>query len=375
MSLEPYREVITNMILEHKTHSDIAEHLSQLGAGRGYSVRSVRRFCASHGLRREVSDTHLEIAVSTAVQEAGPTYGRKMMTGYLAAKGIRASESRVGRALQTIHRPYHEMRCSGARNLNPIPYRAAYTGHKLHLDQNEKLGMFGVTHVLAIDGYSSKIMAYACMPVKNNLTIYEKVYRPAVINNGMWDQIRVDHGKEFFLTLFIQEILADHRLNTETPPYRQTQSTKEALVQLVDQELIDMDCNLTRYCVSNLICQLCHLGISRVVEAWNNHRIPGKGIPNQLAQGGSAKNISAALLPNGTEAADLYMDTLGSSLTRVSSFGMDPFTSEHEKATVEQLFSEKWPDIAVLLNNAVNKNFLPFKEALITLVTLTQRYS
>ncbi|KAF4114223.1 hypothetical protein G5714_004446 [Onychostoma macrolepis] len=150
-----------------------------------------------------------------------------MMTGYLAAKGIRAAESWVGRALQTIHRPYHEMRCGGARNLNPIPYHAAYTGHKLHLDQNEKLGMFGVTHVLAIDGYSSKIMAYACMPVKNNLTIYEKVYRPAVINNGMWDQIREDHGKEFFLTLYIQEILADHRLNTETPPYRQTQSTKQ----------------------------------------------------------------------------------------------------------------------------------------------------
>lgn len=50
---------------------------------------------------------------------------------------------------------------------------------------------------------------------------------------------------------------------------------KEALVQLVDQELIDMDCSLTRYCVSNLSCQLCHLGISRVVEAWNNHMISG----------------------------------------------------------------------------------------------------
>ncbi|XP_018927648.2 uncharacterized protein LOC109054865 [Cyprinus carpio] len=317
------------------------------------------------------------------------------MTGYLTSKGIRAAESRVGRALRTINRPYHEMRCSGVRNLNPIPYCATYTGHKLHLDQNEKLVMFGATHVLAIDGYSSKIMAYSCMPVKNNLIIYDEVYRPAVINNGMWDQIRVDHGKEFFLTLFMQEILADHRMNTATPPYRQTTSTKnhtieriwpeinnrvnyplkEALVQLVDQELIDMDCNLTRYCVSNLVCQLCHLGISRVVEAWNNHRIPGKGIPNQIAQGGCAKKISAALLPHGTEAADLYMNTLGSSLTRVSAFGTDPFTSEHEKATVEQLFSEKWPDITYLLNNTVNKNFLPFKEALVCLVNLTQRYS
>lgn len=50
-------------------------------------------------------------------------------------------------------------------------------GHKLHMDQNEKLGMFGVTHVLAIDGYSSKIVAQSTMPTKNNLVIYDEVYR------------------------------------------------------------------------------------------------------------------------------------------------------------------------------------------------------
>lgn len=50
-------------------------------------------------------------------------------------------------------------------------------GHKLHLDQNEKLAMFGVTHVIAIDGYSRKVVAHATMPVKNNLVIYEDVYR------------------------------------------------------------------------------------------------------------------------------------------------------------------------------------------------------
>ncbi|CAB1449821.1 unnamed protein product [Pleuronectes platessa] len=52
-----------------------------------------------------------------------------------------------------------------------------YGGHKLHLDQNEKLMMFGVTRVLAVDGYSSKTIANATMPVKNNLVIFEEVYR------------------------------------------------------------------------------------------------------------------------------------------------------------------------------------------------------
>lgn len=50
-------------------------------------------------------------------------------------------------------------------------------GHKLHIDQNEKLVMFGATHVLAIDGFSSKSVAQATMPVKNNLVIYDQVYR------------------------------------------------------------------------------------------------------------------------------------------------------------------------------------------------------
>lgn len=106
-----------------------------------------------------------------------------------------------------------------------------------------------------------------------------------------------------------------------------------------------------------------------------SHLLQEKESPTRLHRVVVQKKISAALLPHGTEAADLYMNTLGSSLTRVSAFGTDPFTSEHEKATVEQLFSEKWPDITYLLNNTVNKNFLPFKEALVCLVNLTQRYS
>ncbi len=34
-----------------------------------------------------------------------------MMTGYLAAQGVRASEVRVGRTLAQMHEPYHQARC------------------------------------------------------------------------------------------------------------------------------------------------------------------------------------------------------------------------------------------------------------------------
>ena len=71
------------------------------------------------------------------------------------------------------------------RNRNPIPYYASHYGHKLHIDQNEKLGMFGVTHVIAVDGFSSFIVRYCSMPYKNNLTIYDRVVR--YVHYLSWD--------------------------------------------------------------------------------------------------------------------------------------------------------------------------------------------
>lgn len=60
-------------------------------------------------------------------------------------------------------------------------------------------------------------------------------------------------------------------------------------------------------------------------------------------------------------------------LTRESSFGTDPFSMEEEKATVERLFAETYPDVADLFNSAVNKNLSPFKDAVIYLINLTKR--
>ena len=71
---------------------------------------------------------------------------------------------------------YQEREQNTAKLLNPVPYQADYFGHKMHLDQNEKLVMYGCTTVLAIDGYSSSVLAVASMLVKNNIEIYHSVF-------------------------------------------------------------------------------------------------------------------------------------------------------------------------------------------------------
>ena len=109
--------------------------------------------------------------------QVGPSYGRKMMTGYIKQKhNLSIGEARIGKALSTVSPVYTTSRRTTARRaINPVPYRADYFGHKLHVDQNEKLKMYGVTHVAAIDGHSRFIVAISTMPVKNNVAIYEDI--------------------------------------------------------------------------------------------------------------------------------------------------------------------------------------------------------
>lgn len=99
------------------------------------------------------------------------------MSDLLSSQGWIVGENRVGRCLQRVHPTYHNFRRVDTNlQMNPIPYISKYFGHKLHIDQNEKISMFGVTHILAVDGYSGKIMSLVTMPVKNCALIYTHVY-------------------------------------------------------------------------------------------------------------------------------------------------------------------------------------------------------
>ncbi len=77
------------------------------------------------------------------------------------------------------------------RHLNPPPYTARFFGDKLHFDQNEKLAMYDLTHVMAIDGFSCKTI-----PVKNSIAIYNVPMKPLLLHYTLWQQVRVDHGTE-----------------------------------------------------------------------------------------------------------------------------------------------------------------------------------
>ena len=98
------------------------------------------------------------------------------MTGHLRhSQGLRVGVNRVGQSLKRVNPQYHrERQTSTSRHFDPVPYYAEYFGHKLHLDQNEKLI---VTEVIAVDGYSSFITAKSVMALKSNTVIYKEVFR------------------------------------------------------------------------------------------------------------------------------------------------------------------------------------------------------
>ncbi|ELU08235.1 hypothetical protein CAPTEDRAFT_101619, partial [Capitella teleta] len=209
---------------------------------------------------------------------------------------VPATERGVRDVLRQVSAPNHVDRRQSMRNRNSIPYSASYPGHKLHMDQNEKLAMFGATHVIAVDGFSSCVTSHTTMPIKNNCLIYEEVYRPTIQTHGMWDTVRVDHGREFYLTLFMQGKNEHLRLNRQRSAYIQTPSRsnlrverlwpevnnrvnypiKAALVSMVDNEALDMQDDLHRFCCSDLTVQTCRVGMQRCIPAWNEHHITGE---------------------------------------------------------------------------------------------------
>lgn len=109
--------------------------------------------------------------------QVGHTCHRKLMKGHLAARGLRVSKSQTSDSLQRVHPDGYEAQRSNTFNcVNPTRHATKF-GHKLPVDQNEKLIEYGVTHEIATDGFSGKVINYFTLPIKNNMSRYDQVYR------------------------------------------------------------------------------------------------------------------------------------------------------------------------------------------------------
>ncbi|KAK3737609.1 hypothetical protein QZH41_010509, partial [Actinostola sp. cb2023] len=213
------------------------------------------------------------------------------------------------------------------------------------------------------------------------------------ITEGLFDQIRVDHGKEFYLTLYMQEMLSQFRTNPRRDPHRQTQSKKNlrierfwvevnarvnypiknALRSMEEVDMIDMDIDETKYCVSAVSLLIAKFGMQQVVESWNYHPIPGVGKPIIVRNANyRVAPITPQLVPTPEDALTRY-EASGGHLTAFPVFGTDPLRDNPDLVNIrEQQFIDA-NDIHTIYGCLVNDMDQYFRDAISTYCDLTRR--
>ena len=126
------------------THKEISDYYQTLYPNtRGYSERSIGRFCRAFNIRR-ISDVEIDNIIENFISLFGHGYGRSMMQGGIRytlgiSSGI-LSQRRIARSLKGLAPLAYEARARDTFDrTNPIPYFAPYFGYKEHMDQNEKI--------------------------------------------------------------------------------------------------------------------------------------------------------------------------------------------------------------------------------------------
>lgn len=392
---------ILHMISEGYTYQQISDYLVGVtGESTGLSPRSLRRFCASRNIGpRGLEDAILQHIVCSAISSVGHSYGRRTMHGMLASRGIHVSQSRLAAAMQIIAPiQYAARRRNIQRMVNPFPYHASYYGEKIHLDQNEKCVMFGVTHVVAIDGYSRKIVGFITIPKKNPIVIYNVLFRPLLETEGIWEQVRVDHGTEFTLVATAQEHLAHFRQSHHHQPILQSTSrhnhraeriwpevnqrinypVKRVLVDMENNEDIHMSNEVTKFCVSWVTIHVMQDAINTFVQSWNNHRIPGGrgGIPLNLAsRANRVTPLHATSIPSTTAIIQLHEQS-GTRLRRDATYGSDPLDGNTQLQELRKRdFLMRFPDFRLIFQDIIHNNGFLFRLSIKHFIELTNNFA
>ena len=123
----------------------------------------------------------------------------------------------------------------------------------------------------------------------------------------------VDHGREFYLCLAMQELPRDYRADPTRSPAVQTSSranlvaermwpevnarvsypVKTAFNILIAADEFDQQVDFDKFCLSWVGQAVTHAGLENFVNAWNSHHVRGRGVPNELM----LKNFHTARIP------------------------------------------------------------------------------
>lgn len=382
------------------SHKDISElYRAHYGNIRGLSERSVRRYCLERSVHR-IEDDDLDVIVGRLVDLYGHSYGRRMMQGSVRSMlGVTTgavSQRRISDSLRRVAPQAFQARTRDTlQRTNPVPYYAPYFGYKGHFDQNEKLAQnFGLTHVLFTDGCSRFIIGSVMMPIKNPILIYEYLFRPALLKYGLFDQIRMDHGTEFCLCIFVQELLKRYRFDQSRHAWRQTTSTsnyvaermwpevnkrinypiKRQLCEIEAQEDIDFADPVVMFSVSWITMFVARDATEHMVDSWNFHRIPGPNgcVPvENMTQTSQAIQLTPELIPTVSEVVQMYEER-GGSLTRDSTFGIDPIVSRADlRDSREKLFFDSQPSGQSIFADIVHGDGTSLKNAILKFLKIT----
>ena len=99
--MEAYEQEIRFLVMDGVSHALISEYLSRKEPNRrGFSERSVRRFCSERDIhyRSRLTDAELDRRISTAIRSVGHSYGRRTLHGkaVAATSGLVRPGSRRG---------------------------------------------------------------------------------------------------------------------------------------------------------------------------------------------------------------------------------------------------------------------------------------
>lgn len=309
------------------------------------------------------------------------------------------SQRRIGSSLCLMFPRAQSQRATTMdMHINPVPYTAFYFGEKLHFDQNEKLCMYGVIHVLAIDGYSRKLVGFITLPSKNPIQIYKLLYRPILQQHGIWDQLRMDHGTEFTLIVSVQQNMSRLRNDPNRHPVMQSLSrqnhraermwpeinsrinypVKRVLVRMEANGDLDMNSEVTKFSVSWVTIKVVATPIQRFVRAWNCHTIPGNrgGVPSILARTTSrVAHVHPLQIPTVIEAVSAH-ESGGGNLTREAGYGQDPIAEYPGlQALRERDFNLVFPSMDALFEDVLHGHGDLLKQALLHFIDLNLRYA